>query len=120
MAGFRFPRLGLIAALLALAGQLALGASVPSPALELSGFGVICHAGGDTGGPPPPSHQAPDCALCPVCATLAVQAPLLAAPPMLPAPRAVRVARRTILPPPTAPPVVALLAAQPRGPPVLA
>ena len=115
-----FRRVGLLWALLALAGQLAWGATVPDPALQQLGLGVICHAGRAGGAPTAPAHRAPDCALCPLCAALATPVPTLGRAPALPPPRAVAVVPAVVLPPATAPPPEPLIAAQPRGPPALA
>ncbi len=113
-------RLGLIAAFLALAGQVAWAASVPQPVLLLLGFGRICHAD-RTGTAPgrrpvlPPARAVPAS-----CLALAMPPPLPAAGPALPA--------RTRPPVRLAAPAVAVavapalvsLASAPRGPPSLA
>ena len=115
----RFPRLGLLAALFALAVQLAVGATVPFPPSG-SGHAAICHAG-EPGEPPNgPAHHMPDCALCPLCVALHHPAPLPGAPPAMPAPRLLAFPFVRPTPPATGPPSPAILAAQPRGPPVSA
>ena len=121
MIRFRIPRLGLFAALLALAIQLAVGATVPDPALAELGLGAIC----PTGNPAshqraPPAHHLPDCAACPFCAALTLPAPTLGAPPWIPAPREAAIAVAPNRPPATGPPIAFVAAAQPRGPPALA
>ncbi len=113
----RFPRLGLLAALLALAAQLAVGAVVPSP---LMGFGqaVICHADAPAG--TPGKQHAPLPMHCPLCAAMATPSPLLATAP--PIARTARVFFPFAASPAPAigPPARFFLAAQPRGPPPLA
>jgi hypothetical protein len=113
-------RIGFCFALLALAGQLAWGATLPDPALAQLGLGVICHAGEAGSAPRAPLHHAPCCALCPLCAAIAMPAPALAKPPSLTLPRVVAIARAVILPPAIASPATILAAAQPRAPPALA
>lgn len=121
MKGARLPRSGLIAALLALATQIAWGAVVPPLALATVDLSVICHSNGTKGEhPPAPRHRPTDHALCVVCQGLAMPAPTLSGVPPLPAPRPLLVADGVVLPPPTAPPSAAPLAAKPRGPPSLA
>lgn len=111
-------RIGLLMSLLALAGQLAFGATVPERGL--TGVAVICHAGAGHEKPVPPRRHEHRCMFCPLCATLAAPAPPLVSPPVLPklpafvAEPAVislpRIARLATIP----------AAAQPRGPPSLA
>jgi hypothetical protein len=117
--------LGLFFALLALACQLAVGATVPAAAAQavqpLAGFTIICHAGDGTSGLPNPPHQpAPDCQICLLCAAFATPVATLAASPLVPAPQTAALALAAPLPPSTAPLTVRLLAARPRGPPSLA
>jgi hypothetical protein len=121
----RISASGLFLALLALVAQLAYGAVVPRPeiALVLDDVGVICHADVSPHGTTPPAqhHPMPDCQFCPLCMSLATPGIVLpgAIPHLLPP--QVAIFRRPGLPPPaTAPPVAALLSAQPRGPPALA
>jgi len=65
--------LGLWLAILALAGQMALGAVVPGamgqqPDDGLTPFTVtICHAGAPRDGSTPAQHDRSDCTLCPLC-----------------------------------------------------
>jgi hypothetical protein len=115
--------LGLIAALSALAVQLAFGATVPNrrPAVILAAAGVICHAGqtraGDHRGDPP-AHR--DCAICPLCVAMSVHVAAPAMPPALAEPAPAGLWRPAPIPEP-APVVVRLaFAAQPRGPPAAA
>ncbi|MGA3399610.1 MAG: DUF2946 family protein [Acetobacteraceae bacterium] len=123
MTRHRIPVSGLFLTLLALVAQLAFGAVVPRPevALVLDQVGVVCHAAARSDGMPPPSHHhhTPDCMLCPLCVSLTTPGIVLpGAAPHPPLPR-VAVFHRPGLPPPaTAPPVAAVLSAQPRGPPV--
>ncbi len=115
-----FLRVGLFAALLALAGQLAWGATVPDPALAKLGLGVICHTGDAGSAPTGPAHRAPDCALCPLCAAIAMPAPALAKPPLLPRPRVAATTPAVIPAAAITPPTRTAVAAQPRAPPALA
>jgi len=116
----RPSRLGLIVALLALAGQVAWAASVPQPVLLLLGFGPICHAD-RTGTAPgrrpllPPARAVPAS-----CLALAMPVPLPAAGPGLPArrQRPLRIAAPGVAV--AAPPALVSLASAPRGPPSLA
>ncbi|MGA3399608.1 MAG: hypothetical protein ABSC95_10340 [Acetobacteraceae bacterium] len=119
----RVPASGLFLALLALVAQLAFGAVVPRPevALVLDEAGVICHASAPSDGTTPPAHHhMPDCQFCPLCMSLATPGIVLASAGPKPPPPQVAAFRRPGLPPPAiAPPVAAVLSAQPRGPPVL-
>jgi hypothetical protein len=76
---------GLLAALSGLAGQLALGASVPTQdAALLAAAGTICHVGEAPAGnrrSDPPPHR--DCAICPLCVAMSVHAVTLAAAPAI-------------------------------------
>lgn len=114
---FRFPRLGVFATVLALAAQLAVGATVPRP-LAGFGYGVICHADAPPG--TPGQHHAPLPMRCPLCAALATPTPLIASAPLLV--RSARIFFPFAAPPPpaTGPPVRFVIAARPRGPPPLA
>lgn len=127
---FRLPTgaAGLFLAMLALAGQMALGATVapgePSDAglLELGALGVICHADApaDTDHAPSPHRHSPDCAICPLCVAMAMPATaVVASGPMLPAPTIALVGRASVPAPVRGPPSRPLLIARPRGPPVL-
>ena len=116
----RSLRLGLAAALLALAGQLAWAASVPQPVLALLSFGPICHSDSKGRAPGRTDKHVPLRAVSPQCIALALPLPPLATPPALPAPRAAVLRAMERLPPAIAPPVLFLLAAAPRGPPALA
>lgn len=113
----RVPRLGVLAALLALAAQLAVGATVPR-ALAGFGFGVICHTDAPTD---PAGHHAPAPPLrCPLCAALATPTPLLAGAAVIAMSARVFFPFAAAAPPATGPPVRVVQAAQPRGPPSLA
>jgi hypothetical protein len=120
----RIPASGLFLALLALVAQLAFGAVVPRPevALVLDQAGVICHAPApsDGAGAPAHHHPMPDCQFCPLCASLAMPGIVLpSAGSKLPPPQVAAFLHPGLPPPATAPPVTALLSAQPRGPPAL-
>ena len=125
MADSRISSCGWILALLALVAQLAFGAMVPRPEMALAQSRAadrIKHAmtPGDDTTPPSHRHRMPDCQFCPLCMSLAT--PAIVMPGGSPSLRPPRIAafRRPGLPPPaTAPPAPTLLAAQPRGPPVL-
>jgi len=107
-------------ALLALAVQLAVGATVPQPQLAaLDRIAAICHAGTTPDEAPPAApHHTPDCLLCPLCATLAGPSLGLAGSgPVLPPPGVTVIARAALPPPATAPPARQGTTAQPRAPP---
>lgn len=112
---------GLLLTMLALVVQLAFGAVVPRPevALALDEARTICHAPASPDGAPTPSrHPMPDCQFCPLCVSLATPGMVLpGAAPQPPLPQVVAF-HRPAVPPATAPPVAAVLSAQPRGPPV--
>ncbi len=114
---------GLLAAAVALAGQIALGAVIlrtpagPSETATLASVSLFCHAGGTT---QPVPHRAPAVRLSALAQALAQAASLLGpTKPCLPAPSAPAL---FVLRPlsPRAPPAAVRLAAQPRGPPPLA
>ena len=113
-------RLGLAAALVALAGQLAWGASVPQPVLALLSFGPICHSNARGTAPGRPGKHVPLRAVSPQCLALALPLSPPATPPVLPAPRAPGLFGGTEAAPGTTPPSLFALAAAPRGPPSLA
>jgi hypothetical protein len=119
------PAFGLLLALLALVAQLAFGAVVPRPelGLALDAAGIICHAPASSDGTAPPAHHhpMPDCQFCPLCMSLGTPGLVLpGAPPRPPSPRITAFRRPGLPPPAIAPPVAAVLSAQPRGPPALA
>lgn len=114
---FRFPRLGLLAALFAVTVQLAVGAIVPSPLMGL-GDAVICHADAPAG--TPQQHHAPLPMRCPLCAAMATPAPLPATAPPIAAVARVFYPFAAPTPLATGPPARFVFAAQPRGPPSLA
>jgi hypothetical protein len=111
---------GLLLALLALITQIALGAVVPQLARATEVAGVICHVGAASSEQPAPAKQHPlDCLLCPVCLSLTTAASLLPTTGgPFPLPK-VTAYQPPGLPPSTAPPLLRLAAAQPRGPPSL-
>jgi hypothetical protein len=120
---------GLLLASIALAGQLALGAIVPTDGpmqgtlSGLESLGVICHSPGpgDPDQPSTPDHRTPDCAICPLCVALAAPAMVVLVPaPVLPAPTIVLAARSSGPVQARAPPSEPLRTARPRGPPILA
>ena len=113
----------MLLALLALAGQILLGAAMPAHGLQgpLSAEAVICHTGNDFPGQPKQAPGQPaDCALCTLCSTLA-QLPLLPAGggPAIPPRTAATVA--IAVPLLSEAPLAALFrhAVQPRAPPFL-
>jgi hypothetical protein len=107
---------GLFLALLAVMAQLTLAAAVPVSTVSLEQATVLCQHDGK---PSAPVHQSPDCLLCFYCHSAIGPAGLLATPPLTPAPSMTVIARGAVLPPATAPPVRIVLAARPRGPPIL-
>jgi hypothetical protein len=122
-------RPGLLAALFALAAQILFGAAAPdmgvraTPEQQLAALladpGAICH-GATGGGQQAPHHHAVDCLLCPYCAAIASAAMLRSDDPTLPIPRAGPIAVAIVTASSIARPPSRLLAAQPRGPPILA
>jgi hypothetical protein len=117
MSSRRFHLSGLFAVLLALMAQLGAGASVPRID-PVAGVETLCH---DIGGAPSqvPSHHPADCPVCPLCVALHAPPAALAAVIAVPAPRAIVVAVKTELPPPsTAPPAPHRPPSQPRAPPI--
>jgi hypothetical protein len=123
-AGRRFSglgrRLGLIAAVWAVIGQVAFGGMmlVETTRALLGAGSFICHVG-DGGTAPAAPHHRPDCDACPLCQAFA-EMQVLAAPaaaPALPGPSLAWRRRGAVLPQSRAPPAVFLAAAWPRGPP---
>jgi hypothetical protein len=110
---------GLFLALLALVAQLTLAAAVPAAAVSLASVAVLCQHDGSPNTPPAPAHQSPDCLLCFFCHSAPGPLGLLIAAPILPTPTTSKIERSVMLPPATAPPVRVVLAARPRGPPIL-
>jgi hypothetical protein len=119
----RWPRWGIVPALLALFCQIIGGAVMAvdaDAATDPAGFTtIICHSATGPSGPGAPEHHhnSDDCALCPVCQALAQtsnfvtpEAPRLLLP---------RLADPVALPAvqPVTPKTRAVRAAQPRGPP---
>jgi hypothetical protein len=115
----RFRGFGFLAAIIALAGQLAFGATLPQPVLARIAFGQLCHAGAAGRAPAHPDRRAPLSAASPLCTALAMPTPPLAVVPPVPVPPApihfVRLAPRPV----NAAPPAAPRAASPRGPPLL-
>jgi hypothetical protein len=110
---------GLFLALLALVAQLTMAAAVPASSVSLADVAVLCQHDGNSTTPPVPMHHSPDCLLCFFCHGAPGSLGLLAVPPVLPKPIMAKVARSVVLPPATAPPIRLVLAARPRGPPIL-
>jgi len=124
-------RAGLFVAMLALLPQLVSGGMAVQPAgpitpaqnlaILLADPGAICH--GDTGGKVPdrPARHGHglDCLLCPYCATITVHAALRGDQPSLPFRRARAIVVGIADAPATTMPPSRVLAARPRGPPIL-
>jgi len=128
-AGPRCSVLGLLMAMLALLGQIALGpitlASAAFSDTALFGDVPICHAGAPVGSgngaPAGHTQHGIPCALCPACHALAAAAFLPVPAPQPLAPPMALAARHTWPPPARAPPVAAIFpATYPTGPPNLA
>jgi hypothetical protein len=120
----------MLAALLALTAQIALGAVAPQVELRLAAANSvaaalnaapICHTD-EAGNAAPgqrPSHSN-DCLACPLCASAHAPAFVLVVPPVaIPAPPETLTARSELPPPATAPPIVDWTPNQPRAPPAL-
>ncbi|HET6240004.1 MAG TPA: hypothetical protein VFE41_34345 [Acetobacteraceae bacterium] len=121
----RFPGLGLFITLLALACQLAVGATIQPAggalARPLAQSGIICHGDGAGGGVPiAPTRPGRNCQLCPLCTTFTTPAPTLVGVPSIPAPARAGGAFAAPLPISAAHAVARLLSASPRGPPARA
>ena len=114
-------RLGLIAAVWAVTGQIAFGGMmlVETTRTLLGARNFICHVAAGGGAPASPRHGA-DCDTCPLCQALvetaAIAAPAAAAPEVPPPPLAWQ-RQGGVLPPSRAPPAFALATPWPRGPP---
>jgi hypothetical protein len=117
----RISASGLLLAMLALIARLASGAVVPrtEAVAAIAEATTICHAQETSGEAPPTPHNPPDCPICPLCLSLSGPGFVLTAHPALPAPRMVVVAPAVVLPSATAPPATVVLAARPRGPPII-
>ena len=119
---------GLMVALLALVGQLAIGAVVlpdsdTADALNrLDAVSILCSGlpASDDGGAAPHHHHACDLALCPMTLALAAPSVVLTPAPVLPAPKPVSVFPSRERPPGRGPPAASARVGEPRGPPVLA
>lgn len=129
LAGPRRSVLGLLMAVLALLGQVALGPIIPAQAAPSAPAPFadvpICHSGAsgssDSGVPVGQAHHGMQCALCPACHALAAAVVLPVPVSPLPVPPVVTVARHMLLLPARGPPAATLLAAiYPTGPPCLA
>src|SRR5277367_3163346 len=117
----RFPPQALFLALLAVACQLALGATVPRPAWggaaqPLAHFGIICHTDGASDGPATPPDHGPICQFCPLCGAFSAPTPTLLSGSSIPTRATARMVRATPLRPAVAAPATSLLSARPRGP----
>jgi hypothetical protein len=126
---FRHPSrlFGLLAVLVALVSQLALGSMVVSDdtpqgqLVALNAASIFCqsdHASGSGGKSIP--HHAADYALCALSVALALPSVILASDPLLPGPRNALTLRSGEPQQARAPPRHAFAAAYPRGPPRLA
>ncbi len=116
---------GLLAAILALVSQIALGAVVvPDDALaaqaRLVSASVICvgHASGAAGGKTRHHPHAPGKALCPLGVALASQSCVLTPSVLLASPAPVITARIAAAPPARGPPPPTARVGEPRAPPV--
>jgi hypothetical protein len=104
--------------------QIIIVAAMPLGALGAGldplGAATICHAGADSGQPPPsqPTHSNHECVLCAICQTHGGPIALLSPAPSLPGRHVVAVVRLDAVQP-RAPPPAPTIAAQPRGPPSL-
>jgi len=113
----RFTGPALFVTLLALACQLAAGASMPRTVDPLSPISIICHTDGADGAPAAPLHRGPNCQLCLLCAAVTTAAPTLLSGSPIQTRATARLVRTMPLPVATAP---GRLAARPRGPPAAA
>jgi hypothetical protein len=112
--------LGLLFAVLALAAQLGVAATLPAALPYSAKMNAICHADDNTDAPLPDRQQRPECAICPFCLTLVSQASMLVGGIIPEPPQAGPVAPTVVLPPATAPPEHTISVPPPRGPPLLA
>ena len=113
--------LGLLLAVLALAGQLALGTVVLPEDTEAAALGaanILCQTGAPEQPPAAPQHRrAPDGALCPLAAALAMPGAILTPAPLLPLPLTAGVRMAAVTPRPRAPPARPLRISLARAPP---
>ncbi len=125
----RHGRFGLLAAMVALVGQLAFGSLVApddaaaSRLAALDAISILCdgHSTPDPGGRAPHRHHAADLALCPLVAALAVPGCILpTASPLLAARSRATGARCWERPPGRGPPPATARVAPPRAPPIMA
>lgn len=118
---------GLTAAVVALAGQIAIGAVVPQVAATpsqlaaLAAVSFICHAHGNAGDDqkPMPGHHAPELTLFPLSEDLTQFGALLSPPLVFLAPPGAQAVRVSFVPPARAPPSCFFGSAYARGPPFL-
>jgi hypothetical protein len=111
---------GLFLTLLAIVAQLTLAVALPASSVSLADVTVICQHEGNNDAPVAPAHPPRDCLLCFFCHNAPGSSGLIVAPPLPPVPALMSVALAVVLPPATAPPHRVVLAAHPRGPPLLA
>jgi len=110
---------GLFFALLAILAQVTLASAVPATAMALADTTMLCHHDGDRNPPSAPAHPSPDCLFCFVCNGAAGSPGLLATPAVPPPPRSAPFARIAVAASAAQPPPRIVLAARPRGPPIL-
>jgi hypothetical protein len=112
---------GRFLALLALTGQLVLGAAITrfDPLAALIDLTTICNGHEASDKAPPAPHSPAGCLICPLCVSLSTPALAILTPLSGPAPPGIAVARGAVSPPATAPPTTVLFAARPRGPPAI-
>jgi hypothetical protein len=111
--------IGRLLAIAALLGQLAAWAAIEPVDVALAhGLDGICRVPyADRAPANAPAHSDHNCALCPFCLSFAAPTPLPTAAPALPGPPWSAIPAAVMLPPATAPPVLPLTTARPRGPP---
>jgi hypothetical protein len=120
MMSFRHRISGMVAVLLALMVQIAVGATVPQidPVVALFSAETLCHTDQPSDGP---DHESPplDCLLCPFCVVVHAQAVALPDAPVLRPPNAKWL--RVTLPEVAVPPLPPLPRppGQPRAPPLV-
>jgi len=124
--------LGVLAMIVALAGQVAIGAVVPrDDGARASGVefdwaqvdeaAFICHAGLPTDPTKPaPAHHHIECPICAFCQAQNHHGVILTPAPAAPLAPSALPMRARVIPPARAPPPAPLTAAYPRGPPDLA
>jgi hypothetical protein len=118
---------GLLAAIVALAGQVALGGVVPPVSAQqaqlaaLSAASIICHASNNSGNDNGKTLPQPvsDWVLCPLDHALAQVGMLLSPSPVILATPVMPALRIALMPPARAPPSHIFSTVYPRGPPTL-